>query len=255
MNIREKLSKMKLGESRVFAFPEEEIDAITYDAYKKQHPKTTKTKDDPSFSDSPRHPKNIAKHEEKKKENKQHVDKHLEGSGAEEEHKNKLHSLLNHVSEFGKEYKGEDQAKKHLEDFKSGKNTKSYEWIKGKEGKPSMSVPNFHAKPSGEIGKGKPNHMTEDPFAYSNESKYGASKKLIQEHVKAGKPAQIHTSSDKLAHDDYVNELKKLPKGSIVNLYYQDEEKKNEHGHPSNKRIDETAKKLKAAGINVKLHK
>lgn len=119
-------------------------------------------------------------------------------------------------------------------------------------------MPNYDATPTGIIGnpknfiKGDADEIfAHDPFMWADQ-KYGASKELLKKHLKAGKSANITTSSDLIAHDDYMSAI---PKGSTVNLVLAEPTKENRTVLPSKLRLLNAYERLKENGINVNLVK
>lgn len=117
-----------------------------------------------------------------------------------------------------------------------------------------FSLPNYSAKPMGVIGEPRiqgTSSIDVDPFQWSDTSS-GAGKQLLARHNSLGLPAEIHTSSDLIARDDY---LKNIPEGSTVNIHMLSGDPTMDRimfpGNASFKRQELAAKKLEDAGINV----
>lgn len=96
-----------------------------------------------------------------------------------------------------------------------------------------------------------------DPFHFVD-TKYGHTKRLLAEHKDL--PLKIHTRSDLIAHDDYMEYLN--PQKHEVNIHVAFPENKwdmssdtnvMEPGQPSTQRRLSAYKKLKEAGIPVKI--
>lgn len=165
-------------------------------------------------------------------------------------------SMSDEVKEAAKDvvkrYSEHPEKMKHIIDtMKQGTKTPDTPYLNSKH----LDIPivNPHAKPTKQLGKGKPKDHRHDPFSWFD-SKYGASKELLK---KATGPMEIDTSSDLIARDDYVESI---PKGSKIKIYKQapdglsfDEERLYTKSFPSNKRLDEAAKKLKQKGIHVEV--
>jgi len=105
--------------------------------------------------------------------------------------------------------------------------------------------------PKGHLGKGVAAGKA-DPFSWM-ESKYGVSKKVLEEH--AGKPLKISTRSDLIAHDDYLELLD--PKLHEVEFHvFSDNARMNRvavPGGPSVRRIMTAVERLQERGIKVTL--
>lgn len=101
---------------------------------------------------------------------------------------------------------------------------------------------------SSPIGEGKPATPKHDPFSWSDVSKKTGLNEL-QIRGKTGKPINVHTSSDLLAHDDYAQHL---PKNSTVNFYSHGPMPKN--GFPSETRLKRAGQKLSGMGHKVNYH-
>lgn len=116
-----------------------------------------------------------------------------------------------------------------------------------------MSIPNYSAKPTGQIGTGAPTSFFEDPFNWYD-SKFQASKQLLAKNKAAGMPVDIHTASDLIGCDDYMSHI---PKGSTINLYPFDGPPEIARiarpGTASNLRIEKAAQRLKENGFKVNL--
>ncbi len=116
-----------------------------------------------------------------------------------------------------------------------------------------MGIPNFSAKPTGQIGTpGISGHRTNpDPFMWVDD-KWKAGKQLLRRHKSMGMPAEIHTSSDLIGKDDYIKEI---PKGSTVNFYFGPHDKtlhrQQNPINPSNSRLESAASKIEQAGHKV----
>jgi hypothetical protein len=118
-----------------------------------------------------------------------------------------------------------------------------------------VALPNFNTRPTGQIGEpGYSSHSGPDmnePFPWIDD-KYKSGKSLLEKHKSLGMPAEIHTSSDLIGKDDYINSI---PAGSKVNMYFGPSDPKilnSEYPtNPSNKRLESAAQKLQDAGIDV----
>lgn len=122
-------------------------------------------------------------------------------------------------------------------------------------------IPNFESVSNGEIGKQgiaqphDPNNM--DPFAWYD-LKYGATKKMIMDRAdlefeNKDNSLVVHTSSDLVAHNDYINILD--GQNTSVKMYLLT---KNDElnrilfpGNPSRRRQDSAVEKLRESGVNV----
>lgn len=118
----------------------------------------------------------------------------------------------------------------------------------------NVPLPNYDAKPTGVIGEPRIQGMSSqaaDPFAWMDH-KYGAAKQLLERHKSLGMPAEINTSSDLIAHKDYIDAI---PKGSTVNLHMLTGDNNLDRmmfpGNASQKRLEAAAQKLEDAGIKV----
>lgn len=129
-------------------------------------------------------------------------------------------------------------------------------------------APNYAAEPTGTIGvpgistpniyQGSKNKHI-DPFTWAD-MKYEATKKLITKHTEGNVPLVIHTSSDLVGADYYI-EL--MAPGTVVNMYLLPVEhgtgfsdnvaRQLFPGNPSRKRQISAAQNLKAKGIEVNL--
>jgi len=121
-------------------------------------------------------------------------------------------------------------------------------------GHPSKGQPvkaMMNVDPQGHLGKEVASGGS-DPFMWLD-TKYGATKKVLQEH--AGKPLKISTRSDLIAHDDYIQHLDK--KNHSIDIHtLGDNASSNrvlEPGAPSFKRRIQAYHKLKNLGYNVNL--
>lgn len=127
------------------------------------------------------------------------------------------------------------------------------------------AVPNWSSEPTGTIGHPRisephtnhrtdPNFKETDPMGW-HDLKHGATKKLIGEHTKRGMPLNIHTSSDLIGHDDYINEM---PHDTTVHMHMLPQNDALNRlmfpGNPSRKRQQAAVDKLKEAGIKVHAH-
>lgn len=104
----------------------------------------------------------------------------------------------------------------------------------------------------GVLGKGVPRGDGPDPFAYMDR-KYGATAKALLDHYH--KPLDIHTRSDLVAHDDYMDYMN--PKKHTINMHIMTHNdsigKYMEPGAPSAKRRMLAIKKLREKGFKVNL--
>jgi hypothetical protein len=114
--------------------------------------------------------------------------------------------------------------------------------------------PNFEVKPIGVIGEPRIQGYSKDaadPFSWTDD-KWNVSKNLLAKHKDAGMPAEINTSSDLIAKDDYIKEI---PKDSVVNFYVTSPNEQINRilfpGNASRGRMDLAIQKLKDAGIKV----
>jgi len=150
------------------------------------------------------------------------------------------------VKKYKKRFEGNEglhkEVNKHLDSHAKGEHNNAYSVAS--HGKTKIPVPNYHAKPTGKIGSGAPKSAVHDTFGW-HDAKYGVGKKLLQDHKKANKKVDIHTSSDMIGHDDYMQHI---PKGSTINFHHGTE------GGPSSKRLNKVADKLTSAGHTVKHH-
>lgn len=100
-----------------------------------------------------------------------------------------------------------------------------------------------------EIGKAVVNGGT-DPCMWMDQ-KY----RVTHEHIESrrGRPLKIHTRSDLIAHNDYMEALDKEHHEVVIYLtdYNSDTVRSIEPGVPSNKRRKGAIEKLKAAGYKV----
>lgn len=126
---------------------------------------------------------------------------------------------------------------------------------KSREGKSwnrPMPFPSWNVDPKGVLGKGVAEANGADPFAWMDQ-RYGATKKVLAEHK--NKPLKIHTRSDLIAHDDYINLLN--PDLHEINIHLASDNeslnRKLEPGAPSALRRKTAIKKLKDAGFKVNL--
>jgi hypothetical protein len=105
--------------------------------------------------------------------------------------------------------------------------------------------------PKGHLGKGVATGKA-DPFSWM-ESRYGVSKKVLEEH--ANKPLKISTRSDLIAHEDYLELLN--PNLHEVEFHvFSDNARANRAalpGAPSVKRIMTAVERLQERGIKVTL--
>lgn len=119
-----------------------------------------------------------------------------------------------------------------------------------------IPIPNFESKQStigapgiAEYGRGK--NVEQLPWA---DSKYGATKLLIQKLASLGEKITINTSQDLIARDDYM-EL--LPKDTEINIWASTKDDEANRrifpGNASRLRQETAYAKLKEAGFNVKL--
>ncbi len=165
--------------------------------------------------------------------------------------KKSLNSIVARTSD-----KEQPQMIKALEESHAGPDNQPYQstpsqpkWISG--------LPNFSARPTGQIGDpGIANSVMKgggnpEPFPWMD-SKFGAGKQLLLRHKSLDMPADIHTSSDLIGRDDYINAI---PKGSTVNIHFgpSDPEVLRDQypGNPSNLRLENAAQKLEYSGIKV----
>lgn len=128
--------------------------------------------------------------------------------------------------------------------------------------KPHMSLPNFDAKPSGQIGEpgishnyGNPEMGRAQQEAFPEIDKlFGAGKQLLQRHQDAKMPVTIHTSSDLLANDDYLGAM---PNKATVNIYKgsndPDFNGRVFPGNPNIQRLYAAARHLNNMGIKTNL--
>lgn len=125
-----------------------------------------------------------------------------------------------------------------------------------KNGDPHL-VPNFQATPTGEIGdpsdyiSGDPKEIYKNEQFHWADAKYGATKALIDKHAQSGIPLTVTTSSDLIAHDDYLNALPAASKVNLVLTHPVGSEFPMGSGLPSNKRLFSAYKKLKSSGVDV----
>ena len=176
----------------------------------------------------------------------------MEGSDMHESWGDGIHRILQrHEPGEDGDSSSYDAVKQTLDDHKSGKTPdhQAYTWADHKDKKQQLAVPNYHAKATGQIGSGKPKRMQDDPFSWYD-MKHQAGSKLLQEHKDQEMPADIHTSSDLIGHNDY---MEKIPEGSTVNLHHQ-ERRGGGGGHPSSLRLKQAGDRLEAAGHNVVYH-
>ncbi len=150
-----------------------------------------------------------------------------------------------HLSDIDNRY-GDSKAVEQL--MKAQKSNDPY--VFPKDTVINAPIPNFNAKPTGKIGKGAPINYGEDPFMWAD-SKYGATKELLQKHAENGIVPEINTGSDLIAHDDY---MKLIPKDAKINLYVSGIDDLSMHsrafpGTASTKRVMSAAKKLEDNGF------
>lgn len=129
------------------------------------------------------------------------------------------------------------------------------------EGRHAGFYPNYDATPTGQIGNlakyegATPSKIFKDLEQLNwSDSKYGATKKLIEKHAAAGMPVNITTGTDLIAHDDYMGIL---PKGSKVNLVLSGPAMSDVNlgsPLPSNKRMLMAYDKLRKSGIDVSVY-
>lgn len=121
-------------------------------------------------------------------------------------------------------------------------------------------VPNYASEPTGTIGSDQITHpfpsrnypgLPTDPVPWMDQ-KYGVTKQLIKKHQDQSIPLTINTSSDLIAHDDYINAM---PKDTTVRMHLlTDNEQTNRAlfpGNPSRKRQQQAVEKLRSVGVNV----
>ncbi len=123
-------------------------------------------------------------------------------------------------------------------------------WVSRKDlGGGPMPMPNYDTTPTGKIGKGFPLHYDQDPFQWAD-SKYGATKELLQKHAENGIVPEINTASDLVARDDY---MALMPKDSKINLYVtgldSDLHRTMFPGHASDQRVLSAAQRLQDNGF------
>ena len=165
--------------------------------------------------------------------------KFLEGSGHDEKHQKYLGKMLNKLAQ-----KSPAELKDFRNKLESLKGTdKSKEIIRTSKG--GYTVPNYHAAITGKIGD-KPTGAMDDAFSWTDTSHH-TGKKMLVDHFNAGKSAQVHTSSDLIAHNDYAEHI---PHGSTVHFYAQ----KGAKGFPSERRLKGAGKKLESLGVKVQYH-
>jgi hypothetical protein len=124
--------------------------------------------------------------------------------------------------------------------------------LKGKWNKPfPIPSPVDAEKAQGVLGK-KVHIGGADPFAWLDR-KYKTGHQALLDHQ--GKSLDIHTRSDLIGHNDYMNALDKDNHRIYIHLNENNDEieKYLAPGAPSVSRRLKTAKKLKDAGYNVKL--
>lgn len=114
-----------------------------------------------------------------------------------------------------------------------------------------FAVPADKVKHGGTIGKGV-SQGGPDPLSWM-EMKYGTTKQVIQDAK--DKPLTIHTRSDLIAHDDYMQHLTPGKHKIHMHLFSSNEQVNRmlEPGAPSINRRMEAAKKLRDAGHDVTL--
>lgn len=162
--------------------------------------------------------------------------------------------------------KAEDQAA--IEAIDRAQNPKKGPYVADKKIPGTGWAPNYAAEPTGTIGvpgistpniyQGSKNKHI-DPFTWAD-MKYEATKKLITKHTEGNVPLVIHTSSDLVGADYYI-EL--MAPGTVVNMYLLPVEhgtgfsdnvaRQLFPGNPSRKRQISAAQNLKAKGIEVNL--
>jgi len=129
-------------------------------------------------------------------------------------------------------------------------------------------APNMKAEPTGVIGEPRilePHSISyrgdglkkvdglrdTDPLKWAD-NRYGATKQLIQKHKDKNLPLTINTSSDLVAHADYIDAM---PGKTTVNMHLlPDHDHLNRilfPGNPSRKRQMEAIERLRAAGVRV----
>ena len=102
----------------------------------------------------------------------------------------------------------------------------------------------------GILGKGVPQGTGADPFMWMDD-KYGATKSALK--ANHDKKLEIHTRSDLVAHDDYIELLNPQLHTVYLHLFTEDEKvaRAVEPGCPSAKRRLKAAQKLIDSGIRV----
>jgi hypothetical protein len=149
---------------------------------------------------------------------------------------------------------GTDEKAARAVDRAQGKNRGPYVTNKNISG--TGFTPNYLSEPTGVIGRPKLVHSVKfnqepDPFAWLD-NKWRASHRLLTLHKERGIPLEIHTSSDLIATEDYVNEI---PQGSTVNIYYGPKDSSLMRilfpGNPSRARLEEAVSVLRENGIKV----
>jgi len=163
-----------------------------------------------------------------------------------------LENLNSLVDRFGK-----DQSNMTKRIIKAQGGPEPYLSHIGKSGKSEapFAFPNYNAPITGKIGSEKPMlQFGSDPFQWAD-SKFGATKKLLQKYRDAGQAPEITTGSDLIARDDYM-EL--IPKNSKINLQLPtggDDPLLRilAPGNTSSKRVVAAYEKLKKAGHDVSL--
>lgn len=117
-------------------------------------------------------------------------------------------------------------------------------------------TPNFEAEPTGIIGKEGisepyPKKGDPDPLQWAD-SKFGATKQLMEKHKAADMPLTINTSSDLIGKSDYIEAM---PKDTTVNMYLLGKNSEQNRslfpGNASRLRQEKAIEALKAAGIKV----
>jgi hypothetical protein len=128
---------------------------------------------------------------------------------------------------------------------------------------PISVIPNYSSEPTGIIGKpGISEPFPENPgtnndqFAW-HDQKYGATKKLLNEHSSREIPLTINTSNDLIGAEDYVDALNP---DATINMHLLPQEVSTNvsnsnrdlfPGNPSRKRQLDAVERLKQLGINV----
>lgn len=193
----------------------------------------------------------------------------VEAVGIDEYQPPKLHESYNEPhwqqfherfrdSEFGNKAIKEHQ-KLHDEPYKYG-DTHDIQWgnypaelkVHGHWNKPfSLPVKTHPDKVGGILGRNV-HEGGVDPFQYMDR-KYRTSYNTLKDHKDL--PLEIHTRSDLIAADDYIKELNPNKHTVHIHFFTDNDEvgKKLEPGAPSFKRRLKAVKKLREAGIPVKM--